>query len=180
MVGGIATTNTKTIFNCINYGNITINSDNMNIFAGGITAYTANNNSVDYSIYKCGIDCEFNITKQQTTTYVICGGISGYMSGNIKNCFSLAQFNNAFEKETNNLFSLVVSYTSGTYSTLNIYFENIYCLASSNTTKTLILVEIPYIFGYQNNYIENYDFEDNITIYESKTEIEESEVYWHE
>ena len=177
LMGGICANNYNLITHSKNDGDIIADNKNSEIYAGGICAYCAQQTqNVAPSIEFCGASGNFDLTKDDDTKFCICGGIAGYMVGNISNSYSLSTFETEYSQEKNNMIALLAGASYGQMFfglTVNIGFEKAYCLSSEKTEKTLALA----LTGMGNYYIDDLTNVD-ITICNSESQIKTSEVYW--
>lgn len=102
-IGGIVTMNYGSVEKCLNKGNLTAFSKEIIVYAGGITAYsiyyTENQETYMPKIFNCGASGIINVATENVKSYVFAGGISGYLYGEIENCYSLSTFTNGYTKE---------------------------------------------------------------------------------
>lgn len=174
-VGGICSQNFSIIRHSKNLGNINSTSDITTIYAGGITAYTGQQENSNPSINFCGSTGNFDITKNSDEVFMYCGGISGFMIGSISDCYTTATYNQNYSEEKKNMIALMIGASSGqAFYGIQVYLDigNIHCLSVEGTTKTLAIVYSN--MGY--TYIENLSAD--ITIHDTKQEIENTSIYW--
>ena len=177
LIAGIAASNTANINHCKNIGDITVSSQNMSIYAGGITAYTTSQTNADSpTINFCGTQGNLNLTKESDKVFLYCGGISGFMTGTVTNCYSLSTFENAYNQDELNMTALMVgaSYGQAFFGNTNVYLDiqDVYCLASEKTEKTLAIVYTN--MGY--SFVETLNAD--IEICATEEQIKQSSAYW--
>ena len=184
-VAGISCFNSYDISFCINYGNINCHTTNMNIYAGGISGYSYNNNAnEDANILNCGSLTSFNVSNESSENYIFCGGITGFIVGNVKNCFSNCTYENDIDIENKNYYALVVGCTyaqQNWFGQVNLFFrfEKVYCIETENIKNVISAFDSYYGVNQLEN--ENIKAEENgYTILQSFSQLTESEVYWHE
>lgn len=101
-LGGISTMNYGSVKKCLNKGNLTALSKKLIVYCGGITAYSIyyieNEVTKMPAIINCGANSEINISTESDNAYVFAGGISGYLYGEVRDCYSLSTFTNGFEQ----------------------------------------------------------------------------------
>ena len=173
-VGGICANNSKQITSCINSCDITAESQNSVIYAGGICAYVSHQ-SVYPEISYCGTSGNFEITKEDDSVFCFCGGIAGFMIGSLTNSYSASTFSNDFDSEKQFCVALMIGATSGNlFINLTVYLDiqKVYCLASDQTDRTLAFA----FTNMGNTYIDNLSAD--IHICSSVSEIQSCEVYW--
>ena len=177
LVGGICANNYSTIFHCKNSGDVECSSINSIIYAGGIVGYANNySNTVYTQVDYCISECNINASKTNQDTFAYCGGIAGYMIGNLSNSCSLATFTNGFDKENNVMASYLIgaSYGQVIFGNINLILnlQNIHILSSSNITKSISIVYTTY----GGSYVEN--LEADYTIYDTAEELKQGGAYW--
>lgn len=186
IIGGICASNNSTIYHSKNCSEITAISQNSASYIGGICGYVntsgaANNPIIDFCIAEGNI----NFTKNSDDVYLYCGGIAGYMIGNITNCCSTLTFASGFNKETKNMVAAIIGATYGQAIvnpfTLEVLSVTMYLNISNN--HYLISETIPqpiaiiYINSSQFVYVENASQLD-FTPHETAEEIEQLEIYF--
>ena len=186
-LGGICAINFFEIKNSKNKCDIKMETNDAESYVGGICGFAISNpQSVEISF--CGSETNFDITKTNDETFLFCGGISGFLSGQfvynelnymyqfvnsiLTDCYSICTFSNEYNQETKTLYSLMVSSTRGDQSTFYIYVENIHCLTTENTEKNLAIIYTNFGFIYVN------DINANITTHSSRNAIESCDIYW--
>ena len=101
-LGGIVATNYGVVAKCLNKGSLTATTKKIMVYCGGITAhsiYYVENEILNMpSILYCGANSAINVTTESDTAFAFVGGISGYLYGEIRNCYSLSTFANGFDK----------------------------------------------------------------------------------
>lgn len=185
IIGGICASNNATIYHSKNCADITISSKNNTIYAGGICGYVntsgeANNPIIDF----CVAEGKFDISKQSDDVFAYCGGIAGFMIGNITNCCSLSTFKNGFDKEKNNIYATMIGSTLG-QAIINpftgvIISVTLYLNIQNDNYVINESIPQPVALIYANNnaiYIEN-SSELNFTAYQTEDDLKANEIYW--
>lgn len=102
-LGGIVAMNYATVEKCLNNAPLNAYSKKLIVYTGGITAYSIYyvENEISHlpSLINCGANGEINVVTEQTTSYVFAGGISGYLYGEIRGCYSLSTFTTGFTND---------------------------------------------------------------------------------
>lgn len=98
-IAGICLNNCGSIVKCLNSGDISAQSQKINIYAGGIVVINQNTQDQEAMVSSCGSNgkIDLSVANDNTTendyTYIVAGGICGMaMSGVIKNSYSLSTF----------------------------------------------------------------------------------------
>ena len=187
-IGGIVAINFSTIYHSKNECEITVNTVDVETYAGGIAGYSLSNFK-ETEISECGAVGNFNITKDDNDTFVYCGGIAGFLSGDyvnmytflnatVSNCYSICTFSSEYSEETKNMSAMVVGATKGNPN-FYITFENVHCLATANTDEKLAIIYVLYVYGYEYIFVQNQISESvQITVHASENAIKSSDVYW--
>lgn len=204
--GGICSMNYSQIGKCLNKGQITAFSKHIIVYAGGITAYSTiyvNNQTVFVpSIKNCGVDATISIATEDENvqenkfTLAISGGISGFLYGNVENCFSLAKFENANAENYEKKFFIASLVGATNMSGLNIYVsaKNNHCLLQDYISDRIGAVINGGSIAKYDETIEqlikdykemfNIDIEEpylsTILCYSNADEIKSQGVYWNE
>ena len=96
--GGISSMNYGTIDHCLSLGDITTTSKRIVSYVGGISgrSYFKDINKQRYypMISESGVDCVIDVQSEHEKAFVFAGGISGYLFGEMTECYSLATFIN--------------------------------------------------------------------------------------
>ncbi|MBE5736049.1 MAG: hypothetical protein E7356_01645 [Clostridiales bacterium] len=95
-IGGICGINYMDISDCYNKGNLDVVSTGVIVYAGGISGDSVtsiiDDKVVSSRITSCGNSADININIVEDDVYGFVGGISGFMQGEIKRCFSSGDF----------------------------------------------------------------------------------------
>lgn len=91
--GGIVCTNEGTVEKCKNNGKITVRSEHLIIYAGGIAAYGVTR--ISYLLNNGNNAMIKAVIKNRSSVFAFAGGIVGYTAGVVKNCFSNAEFSSS-------------------------------------------------------------------------------------
>ena len=174
--GGICSVNTNTITHCKSNCNIITNSDSAITYAGGIVAYMSSNSFADTIVSHCGFNGNIESSKTNTDTFVLSGGIAGFMIGTLTDSYSVGTFTNGYDKENSYMSALLIG---GSYYTQSFFSTNIYLNINNVHTLSTINVEKPLAIISGNSgtqYIENLNAD--IYIHSELSDIESSNVYW--
>ena len=105
LIGGIVSNNYGLIQTCLNKGKLTATSMKIIIYAGGISAYSDywihGNTSIIPAILNCGTQGLISVSSEDEDAFVLAGGISGYMYGEISSCYSLSTFDTEYSEDKN-------------------------------------------------------------------------------
>ncbi len=181
--GGLVGWNYGKIAYSKNNGNITVTTDALSIYCGGIVAF---NMVVDFSfdsLKSCGVECQISATATGVSAKTYVGGIGGFFLGKLENCFSLVQFTTPFDSSKD---FVGLAFGSTGYS-ISIYFnylagENNFVMQQSGETTPqvgILKILLGSAFYDDINYIEmNVSFSAAEITTSSETEIKTSEVYF--
>ena len=103
-LGGITAINQGAQSYCLNKGNLSVTTEKIMIYCGGISGWSAHNESnvgiISQSITEnCGTMGNINILLKSDTSYAFGGGLFGLLYGTSKNCYSLSEFVNEYTEE---------------------------------------------------------------------------------
>jgi len=101
--GGISANNYGDIVKCLNTADIKVKTENIMLYAGGVTAYSGyyveDGQTIMSSVINCGANTNLDISTTHEKAFVFAGGISGYMYGTMRECFSMSTFTYGFDEE---------------------------------------------------------------------------------
>lgn len=179
-LGGIACMNYGDIKKCLNNSDLEVKTKLLNVYCGGICAYsTYYLNNVMPTIKNCGENGKINIYPENESTFIFVGGISGYLYGEVSNCYSMASFENGY----NAINYFVGTCIGASYLQYQI-FSNVICLVANNN-YVLYQLNAEYYIGclLNNNVIVSTGINNEnggISTVMTEDEIKQSEVYWDE
>ena len=137
LIGGISSNNYGLIQKCLNKGTINATSQKLIIYAGGICGfsdYWENNGNIIYpGIINCGSQGEINVSSEDEKAFVLAGGISGFLCGEIVNCYSLSTISTAYDDDKNFIGSLLGSASINYFEYVIITSSNNYVIEQDNT-----------------------------------------------
>ena len=117
LAGGISSTNYGLIKKCLNKGSINATSVKIIVYAGGICGFsdywTHNGNIIYPAIINCGTQGDITASSETEKAFVLAGGISGFLYGEVTNCYSLSTINTAYDDDKNFIGSLLGSAVVG-------------------------------------------------------------------
>lgn len=100
LTAGIVAYNYGSVVKSMNTGDIQSISENIMVYTGGVCAYSGyyieDNKTVISYIINCGAKGNIEVSSTADTAYIFAGGISGYLYGEISECFSLSSFTNGY------------------------------------------------------------------------------------
>lgn len=141
LIGGITSNNYGLIQKSLNKGTINASVKKIIIYAGGISGFTdywTNNGTVIYpAIINCGTQGNINTTSEDEKSFVLAGGISGFLYGEIIDCYSLSTLTTAHDDERTFIGSLLGSAIVGAdywgREYIAITSQNNYVIQNENT-----------------------------------------------
>lgn len=102
-VGGVSAYNYGDIVKCYNSGDINVLSQKLIVYAGGIFAYAdsyiKDDKEIDPRIINSGVKANINVSSVDEKAYTFVGGIGGFLSGEIAECFSMANIVTVFDEK---------------------------------------------------------------------------------
>ena len=162
-IGGVCVENCNSIVHSKNTGKITAETTNKVIYCGGITAHAQAYLLYTAQISNCAVKCSIEVSKENDNTSCFCGGIAGYMEGNITNTYSLATFERGYSESEKYIIGSAVGATSTFFQYVNISALNVLCLSVENVSLPL---------AYPSS-VTGLDIQER-----SQSEIENSSIYW--
>ena len=171
-IGGICVENNYNITHSKNAGNITIQTVDRGVCAGGITACTPVYLLLrpTAQILNCAVNCNINVTKEQDDIECYVGGIAGYFEGRIADSYSLATFTQGYDESKKYIVGMAVGKTELKRDIFGQYYvdlstSNVLCLSVENVSLPLASPSAAEVSG--------------LDITEcSRSEIENSDIYW--
>lgn len=184
---GICAMNYGSINKCLNKGNIEVISTHIEIYSGGISAYSSywieGENVYISKIENCGSECEINLSLDDEEKGICAGGISGYFHGILNNCFSLSTFSTGYDETR----YFIGSCLGAVYGRFVQFFPSIVVAPDIEAGNNVVLdcVNLQYQIGCMiiNNSRVATGFDltsEKISTYVLVEDIEKSEVYWNE
>ncbi|MGN0961934.1 MAG: hypothetical protein ACI4PF_07065, partial [Christensenellales bacterium] len=146
------------------------------------TAYSSyrveNNQMIVPSIKDCGSDSEISL-QTENDIFIFAGGISGFLYGEINNCYSLSTFTNGYDENKYYIGSCLGS----SYLQYQI-FQSVICISASNNyvlDQTNVLYQIGSLINNGTIVSKGLDCNNGeIKTSLSEEEIKQQEVYWDE
>lgn len=181
-LGGICALNYGEIEKCLNKGSLNVESKKIIVYTGGICAYSSywvnDQLLISSSINSCGVDCQINVQTENEKAFAFIGGISGYLYGTSKDCYSVATFTTGYD----NTKYFVGSFLGSAYlesslfgSYIRVTISNDFVLQQENITYQIGSL----ING--NQIITGLDSpNEEIKTISSLEELKQQEVYWSE
>ena len=183
-IGGVSANNYGDIARCVNYGDIKVTSEVVAVYAGGISGYaswtTINDQRVYPTIVNCGVDCTLDVSTSKDTGLTFVGGISGFLYGDVKQCYSLATFTQGFDQKKYYVGTLL----GASYIEFGFFNDDTLCFYAD---KNIVLYnenvscQIGALINSGSIYAVDYVADTNeVQIVEDDALILQSEVYWNE
>jgi hypothetical protein len=174
-IGGICAINNGRITHCLNKGDLTATTKYVEVYCGGICAYSSSYNDgvdvVSSYIQTSGVDCNINATTEGENTHAFVGGISGFCYGGVESCYSLATFSEAYNES---------KYHTGTFVGA-VYFNGFYVYITSQNNYVLSADNVEYQLGsLVNNGIYGGNNLSSGVVVTGEDQIKNSEVFWNE
>lgn len=131
LAGGIGAINYGNISHCLNKGEIVVTSINKIVYCGGITArseyWVKDNQMILPELEYNGCQSNINVKTETETAFAFVGGLTGYLYGNINNCYSIATFTNGND-QTKNFVGTALGSSYLQYD----FFNSIICISATN------------------------------------------------
>ena len=189
-LGGICATNTSVIERCKNDADLTATSQKIEIYCGGISAYSFEssdkNNATIPNLKNCGVEGHISVETKSTDAKVYVGGIGGAFCGYINDCFSLASFEKGYTKEQYYVGTVIglnysIPYFNGLFyqEIFYVFPKNSFVLNQSNVGCQIAAVKRLAVEGQPIASELVYESEGLVTV-EDENQIKQKEIYWNE
>ena len=182
-VGGIGAVNYGNISHCLNKGELIASSQGTTLYCGGISAYSSywikDEQMILPQLKSNGSDANINASTTNDKAIAFVGGISGFLWGEMNDCFSLCTFENG-----NNQTNIFVGTCLGSSYVQYQIFNSVICISASNNfmlAQDNVTYQIGSLINNGNIISTGQDSPNKeVTTLASKEQIQKQEIYWND